>query len=209
MLQGLTTNMKLALFGVFLLIVGAIGYGAYSFIDRNGKIEVTVNAVPSDAHITFNDVSTGAGTIYLKEGKYIVKGTKEGFNDFSTSIYIDKDHHSVNVPLVASSDSAKQWQKDNLSKYTDLEGSAGQAANDEGEAFATKNPITTVLPFENLIYTIGYRADPSDPTGNSIILEIDAAEGYRNAAVEQIRNLGYDPTDFKINFRDYKNPFSS
>ena len=209
MLRGLTPNMKLALFGVFILIVAAIGYGVYTFIDRNGKIEVTVNAVPGDAHITFNDVSTGGGTIYLKEGKYIVKGTKEGFNDFSTSIYIDKDHHTVSVPLVASSDSAKQWTKDNMSKYTDLEGSAGQAANDEGVAFAEKNPITTVLPFENLIYTIGYRADPSDKTGNSIIIEIDAAEGYRNAAVEQIRNLGYDPTDFKINFRDYKNPFAS
>jgi hypothetical protein len=170
---------------------------------------VTINTAPSDTHVTLNGTPAGSGTVYLTEGTYVVKGTKEGFADFTATMHIDKDHSTVTVPLAASSDSAKQWAKDNMTKYTDLEAQAGQAADQEGREFANRNPITLVLPYENLLYTIGYQADPSDPSGNSIILEIDAAEGYRNAAVEQIRNLGYDPTDFKINFSAYTNPFSS
>ena len=49
--------------------------------------------------------------------------------------------------------------------------------------------------------------DHSDPSGNSIIIEIDAREGYRQAALYKIRELGYDPTDLTINFRGYENPF--
>jgi len=64
------------------------------------------------------------------------------------------------------------------------------------------------LPYDNLVYTIGYQADPSDPTGQSVIIDIDAAEGYRNAAVDKIRELGYDPADYKITFEGYVNPFS-
>jgi hypothetical protein len=76
-------------------------------------------------------------------------------------------------------------------------------------SFADENPIINDLPYENLIYSIGYRIDPSDPSHNSIILTIDAPEGTRNAAVQQIRDMGYDPTEYKIEFKDYKNPFGS
>ena len=209
MLSNFSPKLKLAIVLILSLVIVAIGYGVFTAISRQSKVEVTINAIPEDASLTLDGKQIRPGVTYLKEGSYTIKGSKEGFTDFTAQVYVDKDHKLMSVPLVPASKEAKEWQQKNMNKYTLLERAAGRAAAKEGETFREKNPITIVLPYKNLIYKIGYRADPADASGNSIILEIDAPEGYRNAAVQQIRNLGYDPTNFKINFRDYKNPFSS
>lgn len=206
----LPPGVKIGIIAIALAILGLIGYGIYQVAIGAGKIAVTVNVVPDDAKVTINDASVGVGTIYLVPGQtYTVKATKDGFADFSQTQYIDATNHTITVEMTAVSDSAKQWEQDNQSKYQNLEGQAGAQANATGEAFTKNNPITTALPLDNMIYTIGYIRDLSDPSGNSIILTVSAAEGYRNSAVEAIRNLGYDPTQFKIQFNDFTNPFAS
>ena len=56
-----------------------------------------------------------------------------------------------------------------------------------------------------MLFTIGYRIDPNDQ--NKIIIEVDAAKGYRNQAIQHIRKLGFNPADFNIKIRNYTNPF--
>jgi hypothetical protein len=195
---------------VFTVIaVVTLGYFIFTSITHAGKLAVTVNIVPSDARATFNGQPQSSGIAYLKKGSYEIKASKKGFADFSEKIMIDHDHQAIPIGLNPISSEAKKWADDNQQLYFDLEGEAGDEAIVNGNEFRNKNPITDALPYENALYTIGYRADPADSTGNSIIIEIDAPEGYRNAAIQQIRDLGYEPTDFKINFRDYTNPFSS
>lgn len=206
----LPPGVKIAIIVIALAIVGLIVYGIYQGITGGGKIAVTINAIPDDAKITINNNSVGASTTYLLPNQtYTVKATKDGFADYSATQYIDATNHVITVEMTAVSDAAKQWEQDNQSKYQSVEGLAGAQANATGEAFTAKNPITTALPLDNMIYTIGYRNDPSDPSGNSIILTVEAPLGYRNSAIEGIRNLGYDPTQFKIQFNDYTNPFAS
>jgi len=206
----LPPGVKIAVIAIALAIAGLIAYGIYQGVAGGGKIAVTINAIPDDAKITINNNSVGAGTTYLSPNQtYTVKATKDGFADYSATQYIDATNHVITVEMTAVSDTAKQWEQDNQSKYQSVEGLAGAQANATGEAFTTKNPITTALPLDNMIYTIGYRNDPSDPSGNSIILTVEAPLGYRNSAIEGIRNLGYDPTQFKIQFNDYTNPFAS
>jgi hypothetical protein len=206
----LSPAIKIGVITIALVILASIGYGIYQIVTNGGKIAVTVSVVPDDAKITINNASVNAGTTYLVPGQtYTVKATKDGFADYSATQYIDATNHVITIEMTAVTDAAKQWQQDNQSKYQSVEGLAGAQANATGEAFTAKNPITTALPLDNMIYTIGYISDLSDPSGNSIILTVSAAEGYRNSAVEAIRNLGYDPTQFKIQFNDYTNPFSS
>lgn len=209
MLSNISAKVKIALLLGAIIIIASIAYGVYTYNDRMGKIAVTVSSTPSDAHITFNGTSEGNGTVYLKEGSYDVKATKEGFADASFKQYIDSSHTIVTIPLTAQSDSAKQWAKDHQNLYTELEGKAGQAANQQGETFRDKNPIVNLLPYSNFLFTIGYSNDPSDPSGNSIIIQIDAREGYRQGAINQIKSWGYDPTEYKIKFNNYENPFKS
>lgn len=207
--QSPTNNLKLVVGFIVLLILILAGYFAYISISRSGKVAVTVNAVPADATITFNGTEVSPGTIYLTPGGYEIKATKEGFDDFSNAVQITESDKTVSIPLTPASDEAKKWAEENRSEYLELEAKSGIAAQEQGKDFREKNPIVSLLPYENLLYTIGYRADPADPTGQSIIIEIDASEGYRQQAIYQISQWGYDPTDFKINFRDYQNPFTS
>ncbi len=68
-----------------------------------------------------------------------------------------------------------------------------------------KYPIITSLPLNLYVYKIGYRIDQSDPSGKSIKLTIDSdTVTGRNDAIRHIRTLGYNPTDYKIEFINYQ-----
>lgn len=210
MLRGLPNNIKFILAIAGILAIGLIAYGIYQKVVIAGNVAVTINLVPSDATLTVNGKSVStSGTIYLAPNQtYTIQASKDGFATFNDSKYIDASNNSINIALTAVSDAAKQWVQNNQDLYQNNEGQAGAAATSTGEAFAARNPITQYLPLDNLVYSIGYRNDPSDPSGNSIIITIDAPEGYRNSAIEKIRSLGYDPTQFKIEFNNYQNPFA-
>lgn len=55
--------------------------------------------------------------------------------------------------------------------------------------------------FENLLFNISQKDDHVSD------LEIKAYDGYREAALRYIEDLGYNVPDFKINFSNYENPF--
>jgi hypothetical protein len=194
---------------ITLIVVALLGYWIFNSVTRSGKIAVTITAVPGDAVITANDTRILPGTAYLKPGDYTFKASKTGFESYSSTKHIDQNNTTVSISLAPISDDAKKWAAANEQAYFDLEGEAGTQAERDGDALREKNPIIDVLPTSTLIYTIGYRNDNSDPSGNSIILTIDAAPGYRNGAVQAIKDMGYDPTQFKIEFKGYTNPFAS
>jgi hypothetical protein len=210
MLRDIPANVKLGIGALIIAIVVLLGYGIYKQAATAGTIAVTVAVAPSDATISVDGKTVGPGTINLKPGKkYAVKASKDGFLAYNGSQYIDSSSSSITVALQPASDEAQKWVEDNQQQYTDVEAQAGARENTAGQEFSDKNPITDNLPIDNLIYTIGYKRDNSDPSGDSIILTIDAAQGYRNGAIQAIRDLGYDPSKFKIEFYNYTNPFAS
>jgi hypothetical protein len=192
---------------VIAVIVIPIFYFVYTSIERAGKTQVTLIALPEDASLSIDGKPTNSGTIYLKPGSYTIKGEKSGFTTYEHKEVIESDNKTVAIILNPVSDEAKRWVEQNQGKYLETEGKAGLAANQEGEAFRKENPIVNDLPYSNYLYTIAYQNDSSDPSGNSIVVTIDAPSGYRNAAVRQIRSLGYDPATLKIQFRNYESPF--
>lgn len=202
-------NHKAAFSLITLAVVGLLGYGAYIAISRAGKEAVQVYLTPEDASLTANGESLGTGTVYLTPGEYEIKASKEGFESYNKKITITSPNTSdIDIALQPMSEEAKKWAAENQKLYLAYEGRAGKRANQEGEEFSKKNPVASRLPIDTFLYSIGYRADTSDPSGDSIIIVISAPEGYRRAALERFRDLGYDPTDFTIEFTNYKNPFS-
>jgi hypothetical protein len=159
--------------------------------------------------LLLNDKEVSPGTIYLKPGYYTINGSKEGFETRTGTTEISEDNHTITTALTPESEEAKKWAAEHQDEYLELEGVSGEAAAEKGNAFRKKNPIVEELPHNSLLYSIGYRLDPADKSGNSIILEIDASKGYRQSAVYQIYQWGFDPTDYKINFKNYENPFTS
>ncbi len=189
---------------VGILLVVIIGIGVFNRTNQAGKIAVSVTLHPSDTQATLDNYELSNGTMYFEPGTYILKGAKPGFEDLSKTVTINATQRTLVVAPTAKSSEAIEWAKNN---YTDIQGKQDAHALEIGRDFNTRNPIAKELPYKTFFYSVGYRMDQSDPTGNSIIVEIDASEGYRQAAIYRIRQLGYDPADFTINFRNYENPF--
>lgn len=176
-------------------------------LSRTTKIPVTLAVVPSDATITLNGKSVSGGEISIKPGDYTLNASKPGFADYTLDIKIDQKNQFIPVLLTPVSPDAQVWARNNQDAYMKVEGKAGMAANQKGQTLRDSNPIIDKLPFSNLLFTIGYRADTSDPSGKSIVIEIDAIDGYRQEALNQLYQWGYDPTTLKIEFKNYQNPF--
>lgn len=199
---------KLIFTAFMILLVGLIVFISYTIMTRIGKEPVTVRLIPNDARLVINGEQIREGTAYLKPGMYTFEASRDGFETVKRSVIVGKPNSAeIDVALTPISDSAIKWQNENKKLYFEYEGRAGVHASQKGEVFTAVNPITSRLPYDTLLYTIGYRADPSDTSGNSIIIEIDAMSGYRNAAIKKIRDFGFNPTNFKIIFRDYESPF--
>lgn len=198
---------------IWLFIVVLIGifiYLTYTTVHNAGKIPVTINLVPSDATLTLNNQVSASGKVYLTPGTYELDAAKTGYSSYNRTIQvgeINKDAE-IAISLLPESSEAEKWAKENQSQYLKNEGIAGKQAQVDGRKFRELNPIVQKLPYKTLLYTIGYRADNSDPTGNSIIVEIDTSEGRRENVVSQIERWGYDPTKLNIQFKNYTNPFA-
>jgi len=187
-----------------------IAYSIYTVVSRNGKEPVQVYILPSDAIVTVDGKKISTGVEYLSAGTHEIQAKSEGFSDFKGTITIGKtDKEAIDIGLNPISDNAKEWAKKNQKLYLDREGRSGERSREKGKEFNRLNPITKQLPITNVLYSIGYTIDPSDPSNNSIILQVQAAQGYREAMLAKIRELGYDPTNFKINFKVYESPFGN
>lgn len=191
----------LALGAVILLGIGLAGYQLYIQQTRQGKVAITVTAVPSDITITLNGSQTvKPGVTYLAPGTYSVLGHKDGFIDFKKELSLDDTHPRLTIPLVPSSDEAKKWAQDHQSEYLAIEKVGGKEAAERGAAFHKSNPIVSKLPYTNPYFTIGYQS----PDSKTVELTITATSArYRYSALRQIRSWGYDPTDFRIVYTNY------
>lgn len=203
-IQQYRKSILLTLAVVILLGVGIAGYSLYLQQTRQGKIAITVTAVPSDTKITLNGSQTiSTGTVYLAPGTYSITGHKDGFKDFQEDVTFDDTRARLVIALLPLSDEAKKWAQDNESKYAELGKAGSEAAAKNGARFRESNPIVNNLPYENPYYSIGYQS--SDNKTISLTITAPSAR-YRYSALQQIRSWGYDPTDFKILYTNYVSP---
>jgi hypothetical protein len=198
---------KKVIIGIAAVFLITIIYGLAIMIMRVGKVEVQVNSLPQDAQITVNGSTLSQGRNYIEPGEYEVVAIKEGFEEYSNTytFTIDSEANFIDIALTPDSPEAEQWARGNMQAYMDFEARAGDRAIQEGLAVESRYPIVRHLPFSNLLYSIGHQVDPEDE--DNIIVRINAPIGYRELALQQIRNWGIDPTPYTINFNNHDNPF--
>ncbi len=78
---------------------------------------------------------------------------------------------------------------------------SSQPNSNTGVSLDGNGESNSSLPYQNYLYSI------TKPNSNTIIIK--AYSGYRTPAVNYLVGVGIDPTDYKINFMDYTNPFDS
>lgn len=203
--QWFQQNRRAILASIGALFAIIIVWALWTYADRYGKTPLTVSIVPSSAKVTIDNRTLGGGTHWLKNGTYSITVEQEGFATQKSTLLVttDKKQNVLAVSLTPVSDEAKKWAAEHERDYSKNEQYGAIEARENGEYFTNKNPITTRLPFNDPYFTIGYRADEDDTV---IITIVTPSPRYRFYAVEKIRELGYDPTDFIIEFKDFKNP---
>ena len=175
-----------------------------TIIGRAGKTAVSFVVSPDETQIEFNNQKiTGSRTVHLKPGEYSFKATRDGFRENTIQTTIKDKPIRVVFTLTPTGKVSKLEKSTNAPKIDKI---TTEALEKEQTKLAEANPVIKKLPIKNFIYSIGYRADSSKENG--IIVEIDAPKGYKNAAINEIRKAGFDPSKLNINFRDYANPFT-
>lgn len=202
------THKRKIVWLVSLLVAILLVWTAVTLTSRIGKVATTFAVVPSDAAVTVDGKKMSSGTHWLNAGKYEVVVQKDGFATKKKTINVTnaKKQNVTAISLNPESEEAKEWAKQHEKDYSKNERYGAIEANAEGQYFSETNPITTELPYKDPYYTIGYMPN----SDNSIDLTITTeSPRYRFYAIEKIRELGYDPTDFKIIFKDFKNPLEA
>ena len=197
-----------------VVVIVALVWVVITLLGNNGKsqgIPVYARVLPTDAKVSIDGKPVEIKeTIHVAAGAHQIQATADGFEEYSVSYLVDAsiEEPVMVITLLPVSDKAKDYVRNNQQQYAEQERLAGQEARQQSEPFFRESPIAKELPFSNLVYTIGYkRVNPNNADDQSITIEVDAPMGYRNSAVNKIRELGYDPAEFTINFKNYNNPF--
>lgn len=179
-----------------------------NFIERQGKIGVPVSLVPADASLYVDGQKvSSSGTAYLKPGKRQVKVASPGFTSIEkTYLVYDYNTPAIYVGLSGETKEAKKWQQNNLFRYRKLELLATENAHKYTELFQERNPIVKDLPIKDPYFTISYR-NIDDKTIKLTIWGPSAR--YRQFALDQLRQKGYEPTDYQIEFENFNNPLAA
>ncbi len=191
-----------------VFFVGIIVWSVTTYVSRIGKVSVTVSAVPSDATILINGKKVGNGTHWIAPGKYTFSAQKDGFKkrEKTSDIVNEKNHNVVALSLTPESDTAKKWVESHDMDYKKNEEFGAIEARANGAYFRKKNPITAVLPYKDPYYTLSYMTNNADTIE---LIVTTPSPRYRYFAIEKLRELGFNPTDFSIRFEDFKNPLEN
>lgn len=198
----------LLLLAVFI-ITPVILWAVISYTNKD-TVEVSVLVVPKDSKVKIGDKEySNKERVKLKPGDYPVTISKDGFETVKDEFSLDKN--DVQPAIIASlspvSEDAIKWSRKNNSEYLRFEGKVGAISEKKGEEFGRMYPITRWLPLDKAVFVIGYK-QVSDNAKDGIVVTIRASEGYREAALQEIRDRGDEPGDYNIEFIDYRNPFN-
>lgn len=198
-------HKRTLIISTIVFFMALVGWSGFTLISRQGKVGVTISAVPRDAAVLIDGKKTSSGTHWLIPGTYTISAEKDGFTKNAKTVVVtpDKEKNVVALSLAAESEAAMRWVEKNEREYLKNQEYGALEARANGVYFRQQNPIASVLPFTDPYYTISYQVQDD----NSIMITIATpSPRYRYLAVEKLRTLGYNPTDFRILFTDYKNP---
>jgi hypothetical protein len=187
------------------LIVGLIAYQYKLSIERQGKIAVPMQVVPSDAEVYLDNTERlSSDTVYITSGTHDITVKKAGFSTVTKSYRIKTyNEPAIYISLVGESEDAKKWQQAHNNEYKKLEVLAAEQAAKYSQSFSERNPIVKALPVKDPYFTISYR----NVDDESVRLTIwGTSPRYREFAIDHLRKIGFEPTDYEIEFTGFKNP---
>lgn len=190
------------------LVVGLfIVYNIVVAFTRIGEIKVSINVIPKDAKVSVDGKFFSQKTAYLGEGKHTFSASADGWETDTQKISISKDLHDVYLLPAPKSDVAIKWLQDNPAVQQQREAYGGINFARLNDQALKDNPVLSILPRDDPTgpYDIDYGPSPTK-SGDFVITISYSTAGSRQKALTWLKQQGYDPTDFDIQYADYVNP---
>lgn len=164
--------------------------------NQAGKISVTIDVVPNDSSVTANGQKIGTGKVWLSPGNYTFVASKKGFTDAKVETTISSINTYVALNPTAASEEAKKW----ASEYGyEIDGLSSREYEATSAQIIKLAPLLSLLPYSTEDFKITYDYRTYDNTSVYIIVTGADADG-RTKALKWIRESGYDPADYVIEF---------
>lgn len=183
-----------------VVVVGERSITAYN--TATGEAIFTTDARSSNAvSLLWRDNNSfiyrlGVGGIYLTDLK-----NKESYSILDNSMLRITDISAIvadKVYLTAFPNQSGNYD------HTEPDGYVINLANDVSNQPAVDDTsITRSLPYNAMTYSIGYHFDQDA----QVVIDVAADTGARNSAIGKLADLGFDPGDYVVVFKDYTNPF--
>ncbi|MCL1797365.1 MAG: PEGA domain-containing protein [Eggerthellaceae bacterium] len=200
---------------VIIVIILAIIFSAKA----NSAATIDVLVSPSTATVTINGKAYENGQHDIKAGDYHVEVTHEDFETHTEEITIvPGENYELNIRLAELKGDIEwyEWYADRPEEDALQTAIASKNYEKMVEEFVAKYPIVSILPYyctkyeDNYAvyyeYKLYYKMTEND--SNMILVIDDAAGNGREDALQYIRNNGFNPDDYQIeyNYQSYRWP---
>lgn len=198
-------KLFITLAGITILLL--IFMGVLQLTQRRGKVRINVYKMPSFATVSVNGQSS-SDTLYVSPGKLTLTVSADGFESVEKELEVSGgSNHVIEefISLTPQSDDALEWVNSNAAAYQSFEQKAQQSYQTESEEMASRYPIIQDLPYRGDLYNIEYSLD-----NDEFRIQIEADGPLeRQVAIERIKSMGYEPSDYYVEFLHFDNPFTS
>jgi PEGA domain len=175
---------------------------------KTARLEVEV--VPANSTVMLDGKKIKAGVVEVRPGRYKVSASREGFETSSQDVLVASGEQKyLGLALQPNSEETAGWYEDHPDDRQFSEGLSSRTYDQAGEDLLTRYPLFRELPSSEIDFTIDYGVSVKNPDDTSrYALHIKASTpALRQASIEWVRFMGYDPTDYEFYFRDLNNIF--
>lgn len=189
---------------ISLAVVIVIGFMLLALLGKRYNGSLQVNAVPNDSTVTIKGHTLKSNElISLRAGTYTVSVSRHGFaTTTETTTIKSRKTQTIQVFLSANSNEGQDWLRTHPDQVALIEGRGSTVYDQLSATNTAKYPIIKQLPLYDPRFRIDYGSSEEHPNdSNAIALYINALDpSGRQAALQLIRSLGYDPSDMEIVF---------
>lgn len=194
--------------------ITAVAVYTYLRLDEaNRSVTLNVAVSPKSSSITINGIGYQNGDTYkIAPGEYQVEISREEFDNYTTTLVFEADStHNLYVALKLAHGDVADWYAKHPGEDEYLAKIDAAGYDDYINLRIKKYPILTHFPVVSTYYTI--LVDVSDDGKTSITIRINMlepdpdiesqarqAEIYKKQALDKIRELGFDPSKYKITY---------
>jgi hypothetical protein len=173
---------------------------------RSAAIDLLI--APASAEVQINGRSFNNGTHRVEPGRYDIFVSKDGFVSYSASFMVREGETFAVHQFLMQTDGTYQWYIDHPDDGMLLTSIGSSQADESSQGFMERYPILNVIPYTDASPT-GIRfniATRYTPVGELVVLvnlntcSKNAALGYKNAALDWLRSVDINPSDYNLEY---------